>query len=203
MKQTSVWLCLWKSRITILSKFFYSSITSFELPNFTIGISLLSLLRLMILCFSYLWRFKSFRVKNFFSHWLQTNFLSIEPLTVLDPAWTFKWLINSSWDKSITYRASHNVFVYPWWENKFAYLAVQLTLLCRMHCLMLPETGDRVVCPTTALVVAGVDSLARIMHLVMSRLKLPDILTIRCFVRWWNIFKHSLFSYIYIISFIW
>ena len=65
-----------------------------------------------------------------------------------------------------------------------------------MHCLMLPETGDRVVCPTTALVVAGVDSLARIMHLVMQRLKLPDILHFK------NQMFCKLFSYIYIISFI-
>ena len=44
----------------------------------------------------YLWRFRSFLVKNFLSHWPQTNFLSRDPFMVLDPAWTFRWFISSS-----------------------------------------------------------------------------------------------------------
>ena len=52
--------------------------------------------RLGISFISYLWRFRSFLVKNFLSHWPQTNFLSRDPFMVLDPAWTFRWFISSS-----------------------------------------------------------------------------------------------------------
>ena len=54
----------------------------------------------------YLWRFRSFLVKNFLSHWPQTNFLSRDPFMVLDPAWTFRWFISSSCKYKYNYKSS-------------------------------------------------------------------------------------------------
>ena len=62
--------------------------------------------RLGISLISYLWRFRSFLVKNFLSHWPQTNFLSRDPFMVLDPAWTFRWFISSSCKYKYNYKSS-------------------------------------------------------------------------------------------------
>ena len=87
----------------------------------------------------YLCRFKSFLVKNFLSHWPQTNFLSKEPFIVLDPACTFRWVISSSWgekwstfcteekDKDLLGRGYT-----PMWENSEIQQVQQ-------HCLLKPK----------------------------------------------------------------
>ena len=52
-------------------------------------------------------------------------------------------------DEFILYDKSNNIplhmkdqNLYPGIEDKFAYFAVQLTLLSAMHCLVLAETGN-------------------------------------------------------------
>ena len=118
--------------------------------------------RLGISLISYLWRFRSFLVKNFLSHWPQTNFLSRDPFMVLDPAWTFRWFISSSCKYKYNYKSSAPpgntntdtvtnlkllqlrcellidkiVGKYLTRKHHFTDFAVKLALFCRVHRLI-------------------------------------------------------------------